>query len=361
MEKKRAIVLCLVFFLTIFGFAAAHLFLEDEEISKTERRPLASVPEVSAETVFSGKFSKDLESYLLDQFPARDGIRRINTLMRHYVLGIKDNNGIVVRGNMVFEEERYNEAQLRYAVKKLKTIYEEHFGDAKVYFALIPDKCAFIESSSGTGIDYAHMRDTLREELGDMQEIEIWDLLELEDYYDTDLHWKQEKIYPVAEKLADEMGVNLVPFEEYTANSLAPFYGSYYNRTVRLPDPDTLTYMSSAYTDRAVVTDYDGAQSQVYVPSEIDSVDGYNVYLSGTQPLLTIEVEGAQTDRELIIFRDSFGSSIAPYFIGAYSKITLVDIRYMASSELTEYIEFADQDVLFLYSTSILNRGGLLR
>lgn len=361
MEKKRAIILCLVFFLTIFGFTAAHLLMEDEDISKTERRPLKSTPELSSDAVFSGKFSKDLEDYLLDQFPLRDPIRRVNTLMRYYALGIHDNNGIVTRGNMVFEEERYQEGQLRYGIKKLNGVQETYLGDAKVYFALIPDKCAFVESTSGVQIDYPHMRGVLREELTDMQHIDIWDMLELEDYYDTDLHWKQECIYPVAEKLASEMGIQLVPYEAYKPQALYPFYGSYFNRTVRLPEPDTLTYMSSSYTDKAVVTDHEGVESAVYVPSEIDSVDGYNVYLSGTQAVLTVEVEGALTDRELIIFRDSFGSSIAPYFLGAYSKVTLVDLRYVASSELDQYVNFADQDVLFLYSTTILNRGSLLR
>ena len=68
-----------------------------------------------------------------------------------------------------------------------------------------------------------------------------------------------------------------------------------------------------------------------------------------------------KNDKELIIFRDSFGSSIAPLLIDGYSKITLVDIRYLHPNILESYIEFDSQDVLFLYSTSVLNNSETIK
>jgi len=63
----------------------------------------------------------------------------------------------------------------------------------------------------------------------------------------------------------------------------------------------------------------------------------------------------------LVIFRDSFGSSIAPLFAQGYKKITLVDIRYMHPDMLEHYVEFENQDVLFLYSTLVLNNAETLK
>ena len=77
--------------------------------------------------------------------------------------------------------------------------------------------------------------------------------------------------------------------------------------------------------------------------------------------IVTLESPGAKTGRELILFRDSFGSSLAPLFLEGYSKVTLIDLRYVASSLLEQFVDFADQDVLFLYSTSLLNSGMLLK
>ena len=85
------------------------------------------------------------------------------------------------------------------------------------------------------------------------------------------------------------------------------------------------------------------------------------MFLSGSLPLLTITNQAAETDRELILFRDSFGSSIAPLLTSGYRKITLVDIRYLHPDVLNRYIEFDGQDVLFLYSTLVLNHSETLK
>ena len=89
--------------------------------------------------------------------------------------------------------------------------------------------------------------------------------------------------------------------------------------------------------------------------------DPYEMFLSGSLSLITIENENAKTDKELVIFRDSFGSSIAPLFVEGYKKITLVDIRYIHPDMLEKYIEFNNQDVLFMYSTSVLNNSETIK
>ncbi|MBQ7871482.1 MAG: hypothetical protein IJ357_05025, partial [Oscillospiraceae bacterium] len=65
--------------------------------------------------------------------------------------------------------------------------------------------------------------------------------------------------------------------------------------------------------------------------------------------------------RHLILFRDSFGSSLAPLLLDSYGKITLVDLRYVSSALLDGLVDFTDADVLFLYSTTLLNSGSILK
>ena len=89
--------------------------------------------------------------------------------------------------------------------------------------------------------------------------------------------------------------------------------------------------------------------------------DPYEIFLGGPLSLVTVENPNAKTDKELIIFRDSFGSSLAPLLIDGYAKITLVDIRYIQSSMIGNFIEFDDQDVLFIYSTLLLNSSLALK
>ena len=88
--------------------------------------------------------------------------------------------------------------------------------------------------------------------------------------------------------------------------------------------------------------------------------DPYEMYLSGPVSLITIENQDTTSDKELIIFRDSFASSITPLLTEAYSKITLVDIRYLRSDFLDKFIDFNHQDILFLYSSLVLNNSETL-
>jgi hypothetical protein len=90
-------------------------------------------------------------------------------------------------------------------------------------------------------------------------------------------------------------------------------------------------------------------------------MDAYDVFLSGATALTTIENPHNVTGKELIIFRDSFGGSIAPLLLEEYSKITLVDTRYINSVLLPDYVDFHGQDVLFLYSTLVVNSSNILK
>ena len=75
--------------------------------------------------------------------------------------------------------------------------------------------------------------------------------------------------------------------------------------------------------------------------------------------MISIENPNAKTDKELLLFRDSFGSSLAPLLVENYSKITLIDLRYVSRQLLENFIDFENQDVLFLYSTVVLNQNVL--
>ena len=204
----------------------------------------------------------------------------------------------------------------------------------------------------------------MAEKVKSAQYVDIFDCLQIEDYYRTDTHWKQENIFPVAERLAKAMGMTeyLTSKEDYEENSRSGFAGVYWGQAALPVDTDTLTYLTSDHTENAKVTSLEFAgEKPVYNLDKLGEMDDYDLFLSGAQALLTVECPNAKTDRELIIFRDSFGSSLAPLFTGAYSKITLIDLRYIASGLLGDYVEFSDQDVLFLYSTSLLNSSMLLK
>jgi hypothetical protein len=116
--------------------------------------------------------------------------------------------------------------------------------------------------------------------------------------------------------------------------------------------------------ENCTVTNLETGTTMVYNLNKLtdgSSMDNYDIFLDGPAALITIENPAADTDRELILFRDSFGSSIAPLFVEAYAKVTLVDLRYLSSEYLGDYVSFGEADVLFLYSTTILNTSEMLK
>ena len=104
-----------------------------------------------------------------------------------------------------------------------------------------------------------------------------------------------------------------------------------------------------------------GTYGPVYDLDKAGGRDPYELFLSGSLSLLRLENPGNPDGRELIIFRDSFASSLTPLMIEGYSSITLVDIRYLPSARLGSVLDFHGQDVLFLYSVPVLNNSDTLK
>ena len=365
MKKKRAVAVTATFLILIFALAALFL-LPDAKLSCSERRKLTQIPEFSADAIISGEYAQDFESYLLDQFPFRDRFRTVKSVLSFYIFGQADNNEVYIFGDGAFKMDYpLDEKQIDYAAAKLNSLNEALLKNSRVYYSIIPDKNYFAAEDTGhPHIDYDKLVLLLSEQLSGMEYINIFPYLSIEDYYRTDAHWKQESIYPVAQALAAAMDASdrLSPLSSYAEETLYPFYGVYYGQSALPLKPDTIRYLTNSLTESALVTGPEFTDTRaVYNTQAFSGMDGYDVFLSGAQAVVEISCPQAESDRELIIFRDSFASGIAPYFIGAYSKITLVDLRYISSSVLQNYIDFHGQDVLFLYSTSLLNSAMLLK
>ncbi|WP_419496082.1 DHHW family protein [Faecousia sp.] len=355
MKRKASIATAAVFLAVLFGFSLLHLALPDREVSRSERRRLAQLPPLS-----SG-FSDKLEEYMLDQFPLREQLRTVNSLVRLYGLGQADIHGIYLQGGGAFRMDGpLQEKQVRHAAAVFSAVQEKYFPSLPAHYVIVPDKNAKAETGRPR-LDTETLRGIVREALPGMTEIDIWDLLPADDYYKTDPHWRQERLLPVAAAICEALGADAPG--TFTEKTLSPFYGAYYGQAALPMAPDTLTYLESADTKAAEVTgpELDGAQP-VYRPELLDGTDGYDVFLSGAQAVLTVTSPNVHNGRHLVLFRDSFGSSLAPLLLGSFERITLVDLRYISAARLADYADLSDAtDVLYLCSTAVWNNGGTLR
>lgn len=365
-NKIKNIVIITTFLIVLYGAVLLNVLVPGTDISYSERRRLFQRPTFSLDRLLSGDYFKDYEKYSLDQFPFRDELRSIKAYTKFSIFNQKDNNHIyIVNDNLNKMEYPLNEKAIINAANKLNEVYQKYLQGMNVSYAIIPDKNYFIADKNGyLSMDYDRLLELMDANVNNMNYIDLFGILDLEDYYYTDIHWRQESIVKVAKELIEKMGdYKETENVQYIQETLYPFYGSYYGQAALKITPDKLIYLTNDVIDNASVYDHiDKSYSDVYMKDKFGTIDSYDLFLSGAKSILTITNPNSKSDKELILFRDSFASSIAPLFLNEYSKITLVDLRYIATSLLNDYIDFSKgQDVLFMYNTMILNNSYMLK
>ncbi len=367
MDKIKNIITTCIFAGVLIAASILCIIKPADEFSEAERRKLAQMPEINRDTVMSGSFMKDFESYTTDQFPLRDNLRTVKALFATRVLNKWDNNGIFdADGHISKIDDKADENMIEYAVNVFDKIVDKNVKDenTKVYFSVVPDKNMFLADKYGyPSIDYEAFINSMKDKADFMEYIDIIPYLSYEDYYETDTHWRQEKIGDLAQFIVNAMGSDIPT--EYKVNSLEkPFYGVYYGQSALPHRGDKLNYVTNEVIDTFSVKYYGtgiGKKGDLYNMDKANGKDPYEMFLSGSEPLVEITNPNADNDRQLIVFRDSFGSSLAPLLAQGYKKTMVVDIRYMMSDFLSAFMKFDNSDVLFIYSTSVLNTATSLK
>lgn len=363
MNKIRYIATSLVFCLIVGGSAVWFAAKGADEVSDWERRKLAQFPEISYETLMSGEFMRNFETYVADQFPMRNAYRRLKAKVLFDVYAQKDNNGIYIADGHASEYKGdITDEQINTFCSRLNEIYDTFLKDTdcKVYYSIVPDKNYFLAEKNGyPAYDYDYVYSSIHSQLINMQEIEIRSRLTIDDYYTTDTHWRQEKIVGIANYMRNKMGMEAV--NNYTEKSAGDFYGVYYGQSALSLDCDEIIYLTSDEIASSEVVVENSKTVPVYNLEKLEAMDHYDIYLSGAVSLLKITNPKGEEGKKLVVFRDSFGSSLTPLLVSGYSEITVIDTRYISPSYLAQFVEFTDQDVLFLYSTLLVSQSELLK
>lgn len=352
----------------VFGMAtlllltsAVSWFGEPNAYSDSERRALAQFPSAERGNIFSGQFMSEFEVYTQDQFPLREQFRALKSWNALFLLRQKAVNGLYLADGFVSKiEYPQNDRLTNHAAERFSYLYQTYLQGLKPYLVMVPDKNYFLAEKNGyLSLDYDKFFADFREKTPFLNPIDITEKLEISDYYRTDTHWKQEKIIDVAKYIAAHLGVSIP--DEYTESTLShPFYGVYYGQLALSLPADEICFLRNDVIDSLKVTSFDSGMPKevpLYNEEKGAGKDGYEFFLGGSHAVATIENPKAENSRELVLFCDSFGTSIAPLLAQGYAKTTLIDIRYIPSNMLSSFVEFENQDVLFLYSTMMLNNS----
>lgn len=346
-------IIAIGFSVIIISVGLISLILKDNNISLIERRKLTTTSDVSKD------FFDNIEDYLSDQFPLRNELLSLNSSYERDILGNKEKNDVYVVDDIIYEKNYpLNEKSINNFVNKINYIKDKFFKNNKTYYSIIPDKAYFLDEDKYLKLDYNKLINSLNNVNSDY--INIIDKVKIDDYYKTDIHIKQESWLKLVPYLSQKLGFNYYNIN-YQEKVYDDFYGASYSKVIN-GNKDKLTYLVNSYQDSLIVNHLEYGNKPLYEGNKLGTSDSYDVFLSGPSAFIEISNKNSTSNKELVVFRDSFGSSLIPLLTPYYSKITLIDLRYISSDLLGNYLNTNNnQEVLFLYSTLIINDSNILK
>ncbi len=361
--KDKLTIMCILG--PMFVFCILGIIKPDAELSKEERRKLEQIPKFSVANILDNSYFSKWTDYLTDQFPFRTEFRKLKGTVSLNLLQKKEENNVIQIENSLYElNTSIDKKSVSHFTELLKKTLDTYNKSSNVYYSIIPDKIYYVDDPKIPKLNYEELVSQIQTEFQDYSYISLFEELNIESYYQTDIHWKQSELQNVVQKLKEEMNL---PETNYTwiKQEVYPFYGALKSRIPNNIKGETITYYTNDIIEEATVYNYEKQKTEkVYQKENINNLDGYDVFLSGATPLLFIENEKAISHKELIVFRDSFASSLIPLLIPEYKKITVIDLRYIGSNYLKNVSEINWQenaDILLLYSIPVINSSYALK
>ena len=359
--KRGYMLLVIVFTVIIGGLSIINLFVEAPFILISERRVPERMAALSASNVASGDFMQQFEPFAADNFPFREQFRTIRAAAVFGLLLQTDKDGIYMDLHGIGSFVEVDAVSVALAADKIQVVAES-LGDMNVFFAFIPDKSIYAQRAM-PGFDAALTEQILRERLPDtFTFIPLVDAMDADSFYRTDLHWDQTQIGGVVDMLSDAMGIEITQ-DNFTAELAGDFRGVYVGQLALPTAAEPLYFLEnpniSAFYINMGTREFE--PGPVYDLDLFYGIDPYDIFLRGAQPLVVLENPNADSERHLYLFRDSFASPLAPILADAYATITLIDFRFIDLRTVHQIIDFRPgSDVLFLYSSGILNQSDML-
>ncbi|ABX40619.1 DHHW family protein [Lachnoclostridium phytofermentans] len=354
----------IIFLVLIYVLTIASMVKPVKGYSESENRVLEGRPKFSLESLFNGTFISKYETFVTDQFVSRDAWIGIKTRTELAMLK-KDINGVYIgkdgyliekvdNSDLEMEQVNRNEKRLYAFINK----YKEQLGDEHVFAMIAPTAFEILKDKLppyASGFDQGAFLDRLDEALAN-QFIDLRETLteHKKDYifYRTDHHWTTLGAYYAYVEWANKIGETPMSQDEFEIKKISnDFLGTIYSKiNLKLSSDDMYLYDSGKnYT---VEYNMDGVKkNSLYEMSHLDTKDKYSVYLGGNNPVVKIDSDN-HNGKKLLIIKDSYAHSFAPFAANHFETTYMVDLRYF-NMPMSRFIEENGiTDVLVLYNVN---------
>lgn len=353
-----------VFLIFIYGMALWFLFSPKTDYSSSEKRYLQKFPDTNVEKVLSGEFGSEFETFFADQFPQRNtwvglnaytalaegnnGASGVYNCKNGYLINkpVSTDNSLDKNVGAVVDFAKTIDAPTTVmlvpstgyiADDVLPTFHDKYNDDediSKISSTLSKDKIGFVD-----------LRERFKSEYKNGSQL----------YYKTDHHWTTKGAYTGYQELCKALGITPIDDSTLKKDSYPDFYGTTYSSSgFWLTPPDNIEIWSNPKnSDKNIsVKITEGANvktsGSMYFTDHLKEDDKYPVFIDGNHALTEITNTNAKNGTILLI-KDSFSHSLAPFLAENYSKVVLVDLRYYKESVSQLVSTYNPEQVVVLY------------
>jgi len=366
MKNLHKIIMIVFFFAVITIIPIVSLITmprEEFAFSENENRYLARLPQLSLANVVDTSFMKGFEDWANDRVFGREGwIKFKNNTER--LLGKLETDWVYITDNRMMQTwNDYNETSLSRNLEAINAFTARH-NETPVYFMLVPTAIEVYRDTLPVSAPIGSQKDFIKHCYDELPELTPIDLLPLMEehrdryiYYRTDHHWASEGAYLAYTAAASVIGFTPLELNRFNAESASTsFRGTLHSRTLNnriTPDIIKIYTLSEGepevtvkINDGASVTEYDS----LYFREYLEVKDKYSTFLGSQVPIVEISSDIAGSGRSLLIIKDSYAHSLAPFLAKSFSEITMVDMRFI-NVHYSEIFDVEDFDaVLFVYN-----------
>ncbi len=352
----KQVILSGLFCLLLLAGTVAHLLLPDKYFSQQEKRTLAQCPDISWASFSSGKFGTELETYLADQFPLRDGWVTVKTLV-DLLSGKRESGGVYFAGNdyLIEVHSEFDQEQLTQNLEALKALQELLDRDGVTMrvmlvptagwilskklpaFAPNADQQAVMDQASQIGLRLTDVTPALREHMDEYV------------FYKTDHHWTSLGAYYAWAAWMEARGITPPPLSDWTKEVLTDqFRGTTYAKVNAPFAPyDTIDGYYRRITRHVSYNGGSSVTDSIFERRYLEGADQYAVFFNSNQADTVVEGDG---EGRLLILKDSYANCFAQFCVDDFAQTHLIDLRFFRGS-VQKYIQEHDiTEVLVLYN-----------
>ena len=367
MKKTTSALMGTVFLVILMAVFIANIIIPDKKNSDEENRVLQQLPSFSVSAYKEGRFESKIENYASDQFIFRNGFIRLKTAADTALGGLESNGVYRCRDNYLMEDITVPTKDVKESNTSALTAFKEANPDLKMYFLLAPNAANILSDKLPVAVSTANQNRYMDDffetvESLDITPIDVRDTFkeakkDTQLYYRTDHHWTTDGAYLAFGQVDSVMELkNKVTYTDYAVKN--DFRGTLASKSgfvngmddaikIYLPAEDSEGYENSViyYSDTKEKT------TQFYQVDSLDTKDAYTVFGGSNHPMYTVRTP-LDTDRHLLLIKDSYANSMVPFLSQCFSEIVVVDPRYFYDNIQDIISSESITDVLFLYNAN---------